>query len=78
MVTSRRSTSHWPPVVRPVPWFVTESVDSTDGELAPLWRCSRVRARGRLLVVDEAHGLGVCGREAAACSAVALAGRATS
>ena len=41
---------------------VTESVDSTDGELAPLVALHAVcRARGALLVVDEAHGLGVCG-----------------
>jgi 8-amino-7-oxononanoate synthase len=41
---------------------VTESVDSTDGGLAPLRELHAVcRARGALLVVDEAHGLGVCG-----------------
>lgn len=41
---------------------VTESVDSTDGLLAPLAALHSVaRARGALLVVDEAHGLGVRG-----------------
>jgi 8-amino-7-oxononanoate synthase len=41
---------------------VTESVDSTDGRLAPLAALHSVaRARGALLVVDEAHGLGVRG-----------------
>jgi len=41
---------------------VTESVDSTDGRLAPLRALHAVaRSRGALLVVDEAHGLGVRG-----------------
>jgi 8-amino-7-oxononanoate synthase len=41
---------------------VTDSVDSVDGGHAPLVRLHEVcRARGALLVVDEAHGLGVCG-----------------
>lgn len=41
---------------------VTESVDSVGGGLAPLRELHAVcRARGALLVVDEAHGLGVCG-----------------
>lgn len=41
---------------------VTESVNSIDGGLAPLALLHRVcRARGAVLVVDEAHGLGVCG-----------------
>jgi 8-amino-7-oxononanoate synthase len=45
---------------------VTESVNSVDGGLAPLRELHAVcRERGALLVVDEAHGLGVvgpCGR----------------
>lgn len=41
---------------------VVESVDSTDGATAPLRALhATCRARGALLVVDEAHGLGVCG-----------------
>ena len=41
---------------------VVESVDSTDGATAPLRALHAVcRARGALLVVDEAHGLGVRG-----------------
>jgi 8-amino-7-oxononanoate synthase len=41
---------------------VVESVDSVDGDIAPLRALHAVcRARGALLVVDEAHGLGVRG-----------------
>jgi 8-amino-7-oxononanoate synthase len=41
---------------------VTDSVGSIDGGLAPLRELHAVcRARGALLVADEAHGLGVCG-----------------
>ena len=41
---------------------VTDSVSSAEGELAPLRELHAVcRARGAVLVVDEAHGLGVRG-----------------
>jgi 8-amino-7-oxononanoate synthase len=41
---------------------VTDSVNSVDGALAPLRALHAVcQARGALLVVDEAHGLGVVG-----------------
>jgi len=41
---------------------VIDSVNSVDGRLAPLRALHAVcRARGALLVTDEAHGLGVCG-----------------
>ena len=41
---------------------VTDSVCSVDGDHAPLDALHRVtRARGAVLVVDEAHALGVCG-----------------
>lgn len=41
---------------------VTESVNSVDGGHAPLRALHAVcRARGAVLVVDEAHALGVCG-----------------
>lgn len=42
--------------------LVTDSVGSVDGDHAPLTALHRVaRSRGAVLVVDEAHGLGVCG-----------------
>lgn len=42
--------------------LVTDSVGSVDGDHAPLSALHRVaRERGAVLVVDEAHGLGVCG-----------------
>ena len=41
---------------------VTDGVDSVDGGLAPLRELAAVcRARGAVLLVDDAHGLGVRG-----------------
>lgn len=41
---------------------ITESVNSVDGTLGPVRELHRIcRAHGAVLVVDEAHGLGVCG-----------------
>lgn len=41
---------------------VTDGVDSIDGGIAPLRELHAVcRARGAVLIVDEAHALGVCG-----------------
>jgi len=54
---------------------VVESVDSVDGDTAPLRALHTVcRARGALLVVDEAHGLGVRGRGRGLLAEVGLAG----
>jgi 8-amino-7-oxononanoate synthase len=54
---------------------ITESVFSVDGDLAPLAQLHRVtRAHGAILLVDDAHALGVTGPSGA--GAVAAAGLA--
>ncbi|WP_067455198.1 8-amino-7-oxononanoate synthase [Actinomadura macra] len=55
---------------------VTDAVFSVDGDLAPLTELHRaVRAHGALLVIDEAHALGVVGeRGRGAAHAAGLAG----
>lgn len=55
---------------------VTDAVFSVDGDLAPVARLHAVaRAHGALLVVDEAHSLGVIGEGGrGACSAAGIAG----
>jgi len=42
----------------------TEAIFSMDGDRAPLVEMSELtRARGALLLVDEAHSIGICGRD---------------
>ena len=66
--TSTPSTRRWPRAHEERAVVITESVFSTDGALAPLRElheaCRRHRA---LLIVDEAHGLGVRGDGGAGC-----------
>ncbi|NQU37635.1 MAG: 8-amino-7-oxononanoate synthase [Actinobacteria bacterium] len=56
--------------------IVTDAIFSVDGDIAPLAELSDVALRyGAILVVDEAHSLGVVGqRGAGACQAVGISG----
>ena len=49
-------------------FFITESVFSMDGDIAPLAECAKIcREFGAALIVDEAHAVGVYGQRGSGC-----------